>query len=280
MLSSKDFDLQRRLSKVVIPFLFWAVSYYFWYLYVLKDDSFLLIDFVKEIIKGHSTAHLPAHLWFLPLIISIYFVVPLLKYFLNYAKHDEVRNFIVTLCIFSIALPVTQKLLGIDTSSYKPFVFTIFILYFISGVYLIQNKYSTKLSLLFYILGFFITLYTHWSFNADSMKFNNYAYRPEFIGIVFMTLSFFIIIKNISLKKDYFLIKILATIGKLSFGIYLIHIFWQQILMRGYLGFSIHPKIFASIIAIPSMTIIVLGLSIVSILIIKKIPYAAKILPD
>ena len=107
--------------------------------------------------------------------------------------------------------------------------------------------------------------------------FNNIWYRMNSPGVLFMSICILLLFKyyytNITTKIG----KLLPYIGRMSFGVYIIHMFWMQLLS---IKFGINVFIFHPIISVPLLTLIVLIFSLLSIHIIRIIPYGKLILPN
>lgn len=273
--------LIRRFNKVGVPFLFWMIFYYFWFLLGIWHDDFHLVEFIKEILKGSDTKHLPIHLWFLPLILSLYLITPLLKKFLASSNESEKKYVIIMCFIFGCITPIMHDLSNIEVG-YRPYIYSIDVLYFSLGFFILRiednKKINTALTAAIYIIGLSFTIYGIFFLQETNGKFNNIWYTMNSPAVLFMSICIVLLFKkyyydNISSKIS----KFLPYIGKMSFGVYVIHIFWMQLLS---IKFGINVNLFHPVISVPILTLIVLILSLISIHIIQIVPYGKLILPE
>ena len=69
----------RHILKLLCFFLFWSVAYAVLYPFI-KHEEINLLNAVRSILKGHY------HLWFIPMIIGLYLMIPLLRLWVNRQK--------------------------------------------------------------------------------------------------------------------------------------------------------------------------------------------------
>lgn len=91
---------RRRLKRLLIPFLFWNLFYYFIYT-GLNGVARTPIDFLNRFISGGTFYHL----YFLYLILGLYFITPFLnKYVLPSPKLGKITISLVTLSFIYVSL--------------------------------------------------------------------------------------------------------------------------------------------------------------------------------
>ncbi len=219
----------------------------------IKDELFLKTLLGKGIY----------HLWFLPELIILYIISPILRE--AFQKKQICRYFLFLFAIFGALLPATfaydYPYRTIVQSYYDRtslVMLTGYIGYFILGHYLhshvtrpLSGKCLWRLAFTSVLCMTIVILAC--GFDAivkdkASTLLNNPLMLPQFISCG----CIYLIIKNLSWDKKYFVQK-LTELSKYTMGIYLLHPFVIQILTK--LGVStllIHP-----IIMIPILTMLV-----------------------
>ena len=87
--------LKKRLSRVVIPFLFWSLVYiaYSWYNEEITfgSDIGANIRQVLHLLKYGSSYHL----WYVYMLIGLYFFIPVIGKFVRNASENEILYFLI-----------------------------------------------------------------------------------------------------------------------------------------------------------------------------------------
>jgi surface polysaccharide O-acyltransferase-like enzyme len=100
-------------------------------------------------------------------------------------------------------------------------------------------------------------------------------------SIILTSIAIFLIlaaVPNQSLQKWPKANKILQTISANTLPIYLFHLIILETLQKGYLGIQISVTNLNPVIAIPLATILTLLISLAIIVLLKKIPFVARII--
>ncbi|AFL69148.1 acyltransferase [Sulfurospirillum barnesii] len=212
--------IKKQIPKIYIPFLFW--SSVFLILEVLIFNQSIASELFKLVVFQSSGPY-----YFIALIIQYYILLPILKKLANF------RGLIISLLISFAVVGITfyiRNYMGIKL----PLIlyagnFPVLLVFFVLGLYLgsikkisISNKLLITLVVTFYILSclesyFLFSLFRNGGLAATAMKPSSFMF------------SFFLIIllfKNI----DFFKSRTLEYLGKISFGIYLIHVLLLKII--------------------------------------------------
>lgn len=244
------------------------------------------------LVKGYT------HLWFLPMIIGLYLIVPFLRKIT--ANIGLTRYFLVLAAFFSVFLTtffgtygdvsahyhmpvvvqtIMNSLYRLNINTYFNFTLS-FPTYFVAGYYLSQLKLSRKNR--YWIYGFGIVGLV-WSFGATqwlSMKFNTPIlpfYQYMSIPVALTSVAIFVAMKELGLKidwvKDNAFKKALLKTSELTFGIYLIHFMFVHIAVRNCHIFELIPNTF---IAVPVMSIIIFIISGLLAWGLSYVPWANK----
>ena len=275
------FFLKKRLKKVFIPLFFWSFFYMIWN---SRSNLQLDISFVKGALKMIYEGNVNIHLWYLYMIAGIYLITPIIKPFINNADKSNILYFIIVWFIVNGVLDFFGRLIGIRIGVYLNF-FHWTIGYYILGYYLAKQEFSKKALYTIYtlgIIGFLTTVlgtYILTSNNEGVFLDSFYSYAAP--NVIFMAISIFLFFKNrcwenIILKRKMFE-KIMVSFSKTSFGIYLIHPFFIDVLRSETIGIQLTPFSFNYIIGIPLISLIIFLISHFTVLIISKVPIVRNI---
>lgn len=215
--------LKKQIPKVYIPMLIWSIPYLILAIYT-KENIFKSILFF--ILGGYSVYY------FIILIIQYYIMLPLFqKYnsstiFLNISAVISIISLII-IFYFTKILHISVPLIFYGGS------FSTWIIFFALGVYLSNNKISLSFKSLFLFssLGLVLSvLETYFQikitneFQGLGIKISAFIYSSLIILLLF----------NLDIRREFNhpLWKVIKYIGKISFGIYLIHIFFLNIIVK------------------------------------------------
>lgn len=204
------------------------------------------------------------HMWYLYCLIGLYILTPLLRKFVKLANEREVKFTLICLFVLSSLIPTINHIFKLNISTFYleglNYLFIYLGGYYISCTNIFKEK-NLYIGGIIGIVGFFLCCY----FNVYNSQIN-----------VFMILEAMAIVKlfaseKIKIKPN----KFINLIAKYSFTIYLVHCFWINIL---YKGFHLYPNILPIFIGEISVYIYALGLSLISAMILNKLPFFKKIL--
>lgn len=272
--TTKQF-FQKRFSKTVVPFLFWAVvSIPIGFFFGMVDPFSLNLEECLRILMDSTVNR--AFWYFFPLF-SLYLAIPLFAYIDERRKAKVFLYGIYTWCLFNFILIPLARDFNI------PFNYDLnqpamggYIVYAFAGYVLSHRKISLKMEWAIYILGvigFFTqligTYYLSMQDQAINTFFKGYLNWPCF----FYSLSVFVLIKKrIVFSKpvtswfDWF--------SKYCFAIYLLH-YPLTMLARYKLGLS-DTSIWFRLIS----PIFIIAACILITIIIRKVPYFKRVLPE
>lgn len=264
-----------RIKKLLFAFYFWSFTYAITTrLSTYKTiNSSVLNEIFITTLKGHY------HLWFIPMLVGLYLLIPFFRKITNDRKLTEfflILSFIFVFCFNLIkVVPFLNYYLTIIINLLQ-FNFVLgYSSYFILGFYL--NKYSIN-NILIYILGVLSLLFTIFATCFISLKngvANPFFYDYLLPNTLFISSMVFILFKfkfQNGLKNN-IINNIVLTLSKHSFGIYLIHDFFIIILSKLGINSSINP-----ILAVPFITLLIFILSYFSIWLLSKIKFLNKVI--
>lgn len=271
-----EFELVKKHSvKMLVFALIWGI------LHLLADP---LINIVTGNPVDTSTFTLsylfqgPAyHLWFCFMIVGLYLLVPILNLIIKNKKSCEYFLFI---CLFaSFVLPLLKELgskmemFGTIANHFRFPDFKIYIFYFVLGYYLdryVDLKKSEQI--LTYVLAILSVgaMITYGFVNAIQYQNAAAITEPEYFTVVIFSIGIFLFFKyQITKGKLY---PLFLKLAQHSFGIYVMHSY--LIIRLSWKG--IHSTMFSPFLAIPLVTIAVVGVSFAASCLIKKIPVIGK----
>lgn len=226
---------KKRLLSVIPQYIIFSFIYLlFYYLFDgWKPD-------ISSIIKMIISADVAYHFWFFTLIIQLYLFFPIIAIVYNYCS---VNNKLFLLLALGLFINLTRGLNEITHIVSLSYIF-----YFLLGIYFGRNqdvfkKHLSKKTIYFIIFiflasGVFMSLYTingiYTYGNFNSIPFWSY-YKPVAVLELILNLSTIFVILQITrllMRKFNILSNIAYKIGRLSYGIYLIHVIFIIFLFR------------------------------------------------
>jgi surface polysaccharide O-acyltransferase-like enzyme len=266
--------LKRRLSRVVVPFLFWSLVY-IWYSWYNEEitfggDVWANIRQVLHLLKYGSSYHL----WYVYMLIGLYFFIPIIGKFVRNAGEKEILYFLV---VWFAVMALTQPYL----SRYNPAVdmhyFAGYAGYLVLGHYLAFKEFNLKSPRLWMIMLFVVGVaivsvgtyliipYPKWP--------GTMFYEPVSPGVLILSASIFIAVKYTVPKVSPSVIRVRDFVGKYNYGIYLGHALVLYFLED---PFGISYKLCTPFVSIPLTALICFLITLLLVWIINKLPFVGK----
>ena len=256
------FKYIRRMLLVIL--IFGSIYAFMEEYYITKTIS---ISILGRVVKRLITGELWAHMWYLYLMIALYLVTPILRKWIKNTDKNEQLWFLILLFLFTIFRGELNNIFGIQIAFYIP-ISTGFIFIYLLGNYLYNNELNNKIKTLLYILGIIsfvsIILLTYF----DKTNFLSYTSTlPIIVGS-----SIFYIFKNREIKSNN-LAKLVVTLGECSFGIYIIHQLFINII---YKVIKIDFILNVPYLGMLCYLIVIFGLSFITIYLLRKVKIVRK----
>lgn len=228
---SRDIPIKKLWGKYILRM---AVSYVFWsYLFtfiIWLPHYTWSLETIKMFIREFFTYGHMYHMWFIPVIISIYMVLPLLKP--AFAEKKRCRYYLLLFLIFQLFLPTIFKFdvphLGIFQNLYSriPYILCVgHVGYFVSGYYLSVEDFGRHSRRVIYILGISGIIIAS-IINGRTAVIQDTTSLPLSdifaLNSALTAFSIFVAIRYIPWKAGRFT-SCMAKLSKLTFGIYLLH---------------------------------------------------------
>jgi len=276
--------LKKRFIRVIIPFLFWSFIYILFEVTmtsVYQQTNFFAnfwnANFGARLLKGEISYHF----WYVYCIIGLYLFIPILNKWIRNSKDSEILYF---LAVWFITLIISYRYLGEKIFwDLKPLYFSEYIGYLVLGYYLFKvnlsklagGRFAVLDNKIFFtlliILSFLVTAFGTYYFSIKEGTFSHIFYNRLSINVVFLAIGVFLLIKSCKPTNKVY-IKTINFLYKYSYGIFLVHaLILPQLSKLGINGYLIHP-----IIGIPITTLACLGVSLLIVFLVNKIPIAGK----
>lgn len=268
--------LKKYVLRIVIAFLIWSFLYAFtkFFMDLIWGEGPQWSGLIKRIIVGHY------HLWFLYMIVGLYLIVPFLKKITAYKYLTEF--YLILWLVFSIIIPTAQSIslfskISVITDKMQLNFVVGYSGYFILGYYLNNYKLNCRIEILAYVLGVSgilatILLTRHLSLIKGEPIGTYYGYLK--LNVMFVAIAVFITFKQ-KISKYKFSKKskaFITTISAYSFGMYLVHDFFNVLFLK--FGFS--TMLFNPILSVPLISLAVFLGSLCAIYVLSKIPIIGK----
>ncbi len=279
LLLNRDYELtdflKKRFWRVIPPFLFWSVVYYFFHHYnPLKHETSKLLSvnfldllngLIHKIFRG-----VDYHVWFVYALLGLYLCIPILRRWIKNAPEKEIKYFLIVWGIVLLyKIPgLWHHLPGIHLNHIAGYIG-----YLVLGYYLFHLKpVSKKISLTFFMVGVAVTFIGTYLWTKSISKFHGYFYEYLSYNVLLSSIGVFLLFKEVKITH-LLLKKLIRFIGTHSYGIYLVHVLILHILK--YFGWDwklIHP-----VVGVPLISLFTFSLSAILIASLKKIRFLEKL---
>ena len=269
---------KHNIFRMIVLYAVWSCIYG---LYDCRNFDFAAVG-IKEIIR--ELLYGRYHLWFIPMIVGIYMLLPILKSWIEHTDKKSIEYFLLLFLIWKIGKETTQALIITDEVHYvldlvKLELVCSYVGYFVWGYYLAHVGIGAKLRKIIYGLVIPATAMNIVLGNALSWR------AGEPVGDIFDSFGIFtfIIVTAIFLftlekgSKSNFSEKTNGIIKEISadtLGVYLIHI----LLIEALELWGIHTMMIPIAIGVPVMAVFIFVLSLAIAAVLRRIPVVGKYL--
>ena len=299
--------IEEIVTKSIVSICHFAVPIFFMitgYLFLTKDDEHSLKTFFKKyvlkyilaiFIFGYSYAVIEeifnnnynisilfkallntfqgntwAHMWYLYSLVGVMLFIPIIKILLEKSE-KYLRYFLAILLISSLLLPLINNFFNIK-SGFDLIIHSVYLSYAIIGYYLGNSKRKSNLLGLFgiIILLFIIVLTQYLAITYENLGKLSILSNYDSPIILLLAILIFNLFKNIKSGNG-----IISYISPYTYSIYLIHMFWINFIYK-FLKINIYDYNLAIVSLL--LFIIVFVLSLLSSIVLKKLPFLKKIL--
>ncbi len=273
--SSSEF-FKRRFTRIIIPFIIWSLLYailpLLWGETTVSDVKnnllYLLFNFTPS----------SGHLWFIYMLIGLYLFMPVLSPWLEKVSRRAEQVFIAiwfSTTFWPYLRVLGAKFVGSSELYGESYWNEYHLLWYFSGYigYLVLAHYirkyidwSLKKSLciggLLFVIGYITTSVIWYQniFTANTLAELELSWRFCTFNVVMMTFGFFVILKSL-FRNTQRTPHIIQELSKLSYGMYLMHIF--------ILGFSY--RLIAGYFSTPVTILLVAITTIIGCIVLARI---------
>ncbi|MGF7430201.1 acyltransferase [Thermoanaerobacterium thermosaccharolyticum] len=229
---SNDWKLfyKKRFKNVLLPYIVWTIIYGI-YLYVIYNEPLKSILTVENLFLGGMFYHL----YFIVIIVQLYLLFPILLYIYKLISKNT-YTVVLSIVLFQMIDVIVYRYFISKFFQNSSLLFITYISFIIAGIYVGENirewgKYYHKkwLNSFFAVIVFGylfvdISLKVFANKQIDSNLYNIYYYAFTLLA------SLFFFALSTKILNYHALSGLLASTGKLSFGIYLSHPLFLDVL--------------------------------------------------
>ncbi len=263
--------LKKYVLKLIIVYFVWSFIYT---LLIYNPNN--IMDFINYCISGFY------HMWYIPMIIGLYMLTPILRKIVNDKK--IFKYFLIICFIFSVLIPTLLNIIKLFDSSvlfsfsnsFKELIGNInfkfgYICYFMIGYYINENEIPKKNRKNIYLFGLIclVSTFILTYFSSSIFGTFNQSFYDNFSINVFITSIALFVFAKYNFKSN----NILMRLSTCSLGIYIVHVL---LIEKFGLIFHFNVNSFCSILSVLVVSIIVYVVSLIIVLIIKHIPILKK----
>ena len=223
------------------------------------------------------------HLWFLYMIVGLYLITPVLRAFVRGASRADFHWFFLLCFVFASLLPTLLRLRPSQTVSLWVNNLNLHLVmgyvgYYVLGYYLKNftlNRAAEYLIYLLGILGAVVTVGgTAW-LSQQRGYFAQTLYNYDSPNIALMSVAVFVLFRYVlGVSEERSRRQRMSGVAKVSFGVYLVHVFFLILLDR----LHITVLSFSPVLAVPALTAVVFLGAFAVAWVISKTPLAGRYL--
>lgn len=238
----KAFSIKKHFKRIVnllLIFFVWSIFYAFFHEIILpiyKGTNISTENFLSACIQGHY------HLWYLPMIIGLYLLTPILRLFVKRENSKYILYFIILGLIFQF-LPfdlnyLIEKVFGINKffnylNKFQLSATKGYITYFLIGWYITVVPFKKNFRTLLYALGGISALFIVLGMqllSTDTAKEYDFFYSETSLHVFLYSIAVFVFVYYLFNKKEPPKITpLIQKMSGLSFGVYLLHVLILEI---------------------------------------------------
>lgn len=282
LLLNRDYDLgdflKRRYTRVLIPFLFWAMIF---------PISKILFAGEAATVSNFLVMYFDSNFWFIWMILGVYLFIPIINSFIKEYGMKGVEYFLV----------IWAAVMFLNTIGQYPFhqlelrYFAGYLGYFVLGYYLTDKKFKysdkslLKIALIIFLI--FTLINVNHTITMCYLKNKLIYYKYETIITVIQSAGLFMFIRYFALVstespgsiknriysffKDSFMFKIIFSISTFSYGIYLAH--YNPLFFFRWFSINYIPIFsFNAVIWLPLMLFVIVAVTWFILWIFDKVP--------
>lgn len=262
------------VGRVALLTVFWGGVYA---LYAARG-AHLGLEWLLEGLISLVTGRLYYHLWFLPMLLGLYILLPILRAFV---KGADRKTLWYAALLWAVAVPGLDVLFSIWPNIAGHGWFTALDLrhlygyggYFLFGYLLRTCEIRPKRAYCLYaagVLGLVVTWWTTYTASLKLGRFSGMLYANLTPNVCATALAIFLAFRHLDIGKRPFWAKLSA----LSLGVFVLHPLFIDLTVR--LDFP--PEAWNLALSIPLRCLLVTALSLAAAWLLRKLPKAGKLI--
>ena len=264
--------LRLRVPRLLVAYIFWTVVFVMYGFFMTGFYGFSVKHLIRRSILG---SHF--HLWFLPMLMGVYLLIPILR---KIAQDRKLLRYALVIWMVYIFVGFFQFSEAFKLMKHFYSLFTMntivgFAGYFLLGYYLSTHSFSRRQRIwiyLFGICGALVTVFGTYFISTSTGEANGRYFSNLSVQVMAMGTTLFVLIKQLAPKCGNVLLRLNDFVRKDLFGVYLTHALWLPVVNT-----EAFRHCCSEIITLPLITIIVFILSLFTTKLIRLIPYLRKV---
>ncbi len=269
---------QHNIFRLVVLYVLWSCLYGLYDCRIFDFSAVQLKDILKEMLLGRY------HLWYLPMIVGIYVLLPVLKSWLTHAEKGNIKYFLLLFFGLQICRETIRAFIVMDEVNYILNLIDVdmvcgYIGYFVWGYYLVHIGISTKLRKIIYalfapsiLLNIILGNLLAWKAGAPVAA----IYDSFGLFTFFMVTAVFDVIMNKG-RRITFGAKSSSVIKEISadtLGVYVMHVGVMEFLQAQ----GVHSMMLPNIWGIPLYAVLCFVICLLAASILRRIPVIGRFL--
>lgn len=264
------------ILRMLILFAVWSCLYGLWDVRFFGFETLGVKGVLREMVMGRY------HLWFLPMIIGIYMILPVLKTWVEHASRKQIEYILILFLIFQVGVWTLRALTVTDEIHYILDWINIelvcsYVGYFILGYYLAHVGIALRLKKAIYIAAVPAVLCNVILGNVIArhrgmLVSDIYDSFGIFTFIVVIALFLFVKERFENMAPGKVGAAVIKELSADMLGIYVLHIGVLEALEM----VGIHSMMMNNIIAIPLLAVICFSICLVASSLLRRIPRIGK----
>ena len=269
---------KKRVAKVLIPAIFWIVFVIIWRVFIVKtmvidDWSFTNVMNIVFLNKAEFIYY------YLFLIMGVYLTMPVLSRLAKPEYKKTLWYIVGVFFIFNALLPNLLELVGVSYNTNLGLMMGTYAMYAVLGYLLSTTDVPKKYRIILYCLAILLVICRYAAtavLSVEAGSLVKFAWGYGQFHAIILASAVFVFVKNMKfswLKKHERIINLLGKLAVCSFGVYLIHkiVMYYEVKWFGVDEASIWWRTIGALLTY--------GVSVLIVLIMKKIPVLKRLVP-
>ncbi len=278
--------IKRRLLKIAVPFLFYSVLYYLFYVFVKKDYELGIGEFFRRLLRPDISGHL----WYIYALIPMYFIFPFIRKMVQNLTKKQLLTLITVIFVICSLLPFLNNILALFSKfkigHYSYGKAGVYLNYALIGYFIHNYDFSKIKPIITKLLSIITIILTVGSMTMMTYLYSEKKINQSYIDItwpfvVLYSAAVMIFVKLYFSKREISERKanLISRLGMLSFSAYLVHMLYlrstQLFITRPVIKSYSHSEAAAILFGIFAVGVV---LCYLWAYIVSKIPIIKKIL--